>query len=146
MAFPSSTSNASLGVILSQLQAYAAGIKQQATSGVTMLAASNVSTPTVFAILDQLSGVIVNLNLYKNAVGLNTYATANIPSYAGTLTTDIGAGISAAQACIDWVVTNTSGAVWYTLNADGSRSPATFTPTQTAGFRTLLTALAATVS
>lgn len=146
MAFPSSTNNASLGVVLSQLQSTVDGIKQKASTAVTVLAANNVNTAYVFSTLDQLSGVIGNLNTYKNVAGLNAYATANIPGYAGTLTTDIASVTSACQACIDWVVANTSGVVWYTLNADGTRAMATFTPTQTAGFRTALNTLVATIT
>ena len=146
MVFPSAINNAALGADLTQLQNVAAGIKSTAMAAVTFLAANNVNTAYVFQTLDQLSGVIGLLNTYKNVVGLNAYATANIPGYAGTLTTDLAAVIAAAQACIDWVVANTTGVAWYTLDADGTRTMATFTPAQTAGFRTTLTALAATIS
>jgi hypothetical protein len=146
MAFPSATNNAALGSALTQLQNVAAGIKSTAMAAVTFLADNNVNTAYVFQTLDQLSGVITLLNSFKNVVGLNAYATANIPGYAGTLTTDLAVVVSAAQACIDWVVTNTAGVTWYSLNADGTRTMAMFTPTQTAGFRTTLTALAATIS
>jgi len=146
VAFPSSTNSASLGVVLAQLQAMADGIKQKASAAVTVLAANNVNTAYVFSTLDQLSGAIGNMNTYKNVAGLNAYATANIPGYAGTLTTDIASVISACQACIDWVVSHTSGTLWYTLNADGTRTMASFTPAQTAGFQTALSALIATIS
>jgi hypothetical protein len=145
MAFPSS-SQPNLSVALSNVQNYAAGIKSTATAAVTLMAANSINTAFVFSTLDQLSGVITNLNTYKSITGLNAYATANIPNYAGTLTTDIAAIVTAAQAAITWVVTNASGAIWYTLNADGTRALATFTPTQTAGWQTALTALVATIN
>jgi hypothetical protein len=153
MTFPSSTNNATLGASLSQLQSYVASIKNTAAAAVIVLAGNTINTAYVFATLDQLSGVIANLNSYSNIVGLNAYATANIPGYAGTLTTDIAAVIAAAQACINWVVTNfptdTTTHTWilaYKLNADGTRVMATFSPAQTAGFQTALNALVATIS
>jgi hypothetical protein len=149
MAFPSSTT--SLADVLSQVQSYAAGIKQQASAAVTVLAGNTVNTAYVFAMLDQLSGVITNLNALKNVAGLNAYATANIPGYAGTLTTDITAVVNAAQTCISWISTNfpvdAGGFIQaYKLNADGTRIMTTFTSVQTAGLQTALNALVATIS
>lgn len=152
MAFPSATNNATLGAVLAQVQAYAAGIKSSASAAVAVLAANSVNTAYVFLMLDQLSGVIGNLNTYKNVVGLNAYATANIPGYAGTLTTDIAAIITAAQACIDWIVANfpkdgtNTYILAYILNANGTRTMASFTSVQTAGLRTALNTLIATIS
>lgn len=145
MAFPSS-SQPNLNVALSSVQSYAAGIKQQAASAAAFMVQNNVNTVYVFSVLDQLAGAIATLNLYKNLSGLNAYATANIPGYAGTLTTDIAAVVSAAQACITWVVTNAAAVSWYTLNSDGSRTAVSFTSSQTAGLQTALNALAATIN
>lgn len=128
------------------MQNYAYGIKAQATAYIGVMSASSISTAYVFMILDQLAAVVTNLNQYKNLAGLNAYAAANVPGYAGTMTTDIAAIITAAQAATSWVVTNASSTVWYTLNADGTRAMASFTPAQTAGFQTALNTLAATIN
>lgn len=153
MAFPSSASpaNQSMASVLNQLQLFAAGIRQQAAAASASAAANSINTAFVFSMLDQLSAIIATLNTYKNVIGLNAYATANIPGYAGTLTTDITAVINAAQACISWVSTNfpkdAGGFIQaYTLNADGTRTMALFTPAQTAGLQTALNALVATIN
>ncbi|HEY2810552.1 MAG TPA: hypothetical protein VGJ00_04085 [Rhabdochlamydiaceae bacterium] len=148
--FPAST-QPSLGAVLSQLQNYAAGIKQQAAAAVIVIQSNNINTAYVFSMLDQLSGVITNLNAYKNVVGLNTYATANIPGYAGTLTSDITSVVNASQACIDWIISNfpkdTGGFIQAEkLNSDGTRIMSVFTPAQTVGLQTVLNALVASIS
>lgn len=153
MAFPSSAlpANQAMASVLNQLQIFAAGIKQQAASASATAAANSVNTAFIFSMLDQLSGVIATLNTYKSVAGLNAYATANIPGYAGTLTTDITAVINAAQACITWVSTNfpkdAGGFIQaYTLNADGTRTMASFSTAQTVGLQTALNALVATIT
>lgn len=145
MAFPSA-SLPTLNVALSVIQNYGSGIKPQAAAAALFMSQNNVDTNYVFATLDKLSLLITTINQYKNMAGLNAYATANIPGYAGTLTADIAAVITAAQNCITWVVTNAAGVVWYTLNSDGSRTAVSFTPSQTAGLQAALNALAATIN
>jgi hypothetical protein len=150
MALPSSTSpilNQSLNLIL----AVASNIRENGSNAVTTLAGGSVSTDYVFRLLDQLQSTIVTLNQVKNTAGLSTYATTQLPGYAGTLLTDINATIAACQACIDWVVANfpkDSTATWLmseSLNADGSRTPRQFSPAQTVGLRTALTSLIAKI-
>jgi hypothetical protein len=150
MTLPSAVNpmlNSALNTVLQQ----SANIKGQGQTIVATLAASSVTTDYVFWLLDQLRNVINSLNQVKDTVGLNAYATAQLPGYAGTMVNDIGATTAACQACIDWVVTNfpkDSTALFLlaeTLNADGSRTPRSFTPAQTAGLRTALTSLIATI-
>lgn len=151
MSFPSS-SQPSLSTALTNVQGYASGVKLQATAAVAFMAANSITTDYVFSVLDRLAGVILTFQTYQNVTGLNAYATANIPGYAGTLTTDITAVISAAQAAIAWVTTNfpkdntNTYVLAYKLNADGTRTPASFTSVQTAGFQTALNALVATIN
>lgn len=145
MSFPSNSTQC-LSVVITNLQNYSANIKQQAAAAVTFMQGNSVTTPWVFSVLDQLAAIVTTFSGYKNIAGLNAYANANIPGYAGTLTADITSVVSAAQACINWVVANSTGVVWYTLNADGSRATASFTSAQTAGLQSALTALVATIS
>lgn len=152
MALPPALTQNSLTYALGVVQNCAAQIKEHATSAIAVMAANPVDTNFVFNLLDQLNGVIANLNAVKNTVGLNAHATANVPGYAATMTTDITATVAAAQACIDWVVANfprdTVATTWllgFQLNADGSRTARFFTSAQTAGFRTALTTLLLTI-
>jgi len=149
MTLPPALTQNSLAYALNVVQNYAAQAKDRATSANTVMAAGPVDATFVFNLLDQLAGLIANLNAVKNVVGLNSYATTNVPGYAGTMTSDITATVNAAQACIDWVVANFPVSVpWllaFQLNADGSRTPRSFSSVQTAGFRTALQNLLATI-
>jgi hypothetical protein len=151
MSLPPALTQNSLAYALNTVQNYAGQAKDRATSAIAAMAAASVDTTFVFSLLDQLSGLIANLNAVKNTVGLNSYATTNVPGYAGTMTTDITTTVTAAQDCIAWVVANfpkDNTAVWllgFQLNADGTRVPRSFSPAQTAGFRTALQNLLATI-
>jgi hypothetical protein len=105
MAFPAS-SIVSLSSALIQVQGVAQGIKAQAGNTLVSLQAGPVSAIFIFQMLDQLGGLISQANQLSSTPGLNAYATANLPGYAGTLTADITTVINAAQVCINWVVTN----------------------------------------
>jgi len=150
MTLPASSST-SLQIILQTLQALAAQTKAQAGNALTILQTQNVTTNFVFAFLDQMGALIATLNTWKSTAGLNAYATANLPGYAGTLTTDIDAVIAAGQACITWVVNNfpkdstNTYILSETLNGDGTRTLRQFTPAQTAGLQTLVQSFIATI-
>lgn len=151
MTLPPALTKNSLSYALNQVQNYAAQTKDRATSAVAVMAAGPVDTNFVFNLLDALNGLIAGLNAVKNTAGLDAYATSQVPGYAGTMSSDITATINAAQACIDWVVTNfpkdstASFLLAQSLNADGSRTNRNFTSGQTTGFRTALNNLLATI-
>jgi hypothetical protein len=136
------------GEAYAAIRANAAGWKAQAQNANASLAAGSINTDFVFRMLDQLNTIIVSLNLWKAVSGLDTYATGQ--GYTGTMSTDCTATVTAAQTCIYWVVTNfpTSGGFLqdYSLNADGTRTPRSFTSVQTAGLQTNLTSFVATIS
>lgn len=151
MTLPPSLTKNSLVYALNVTQNCAAQAKDRATSAVAVMGAGPVDANFVFSLLDGLAGLIANLNSVKNTAGLDAYATAQVPGYAGTISSDITATVNAAQACIDWVVANfpkDSTATFLlaqSLNADGTRTMRGFTSAQTAGFRTALNTLLATI-
>jgi hypothetical protein len=149
MTLPPALTQNSLSYALNLVQNYAAQAKDRATSAVAVMAAGQVDTIFIFSLLDQLNGLIANLNAVQATSGLNAYATAEVPGYAGTMSSDITATVNAAQACIAWVVANfpASGGflLGQSLNADGTRTQRSFTTAQTAGFRTALNSLLATI-
>jgi hypothetical protein len=136
------------GEAFALIRNYVPQYKAQAQNAVSVLSASNANTDFIFSILDGLNGAIVNLAAWKSANGLDAYATGQ--GYPTAISTDCTAIISAAQNSVNWVVTNfpKSGGflLGYSLNADGSRTPAFFTPAQTVGLQTALSALIATIS
>src|SRR5882724_3076830 len=139
MTLPPALTQNSLAYALNLVQNFAAQTKDRGTSAVAVMAAGSVDTIFIFSLLDALNGLISNLNLIKNTAGLDAYATAQVPGYTGTMSSDITATINAAQACIDWVVANfpvNSGfLLGQSLNANGTRTQRSFSIAQTAGFR-----------
>lgn len=124
---------------------YVPQYKAAASGAASTMAATSVNTDYIFSVLDKLNACISNLNTWKVVSGLDTYATGQ--GYPNTMSSDCTALITAAQTCINWVVTNfpNSGGflLGHVLNADGTRTPRTFTPAQTAALQTDLLALAA---
>lgn len=124
------------------------GWKLQAQSALAFTQANSIDTNYVFGMLDQLRSIISTINTMVAVSGLNAYATGL--GYSGTMTTDANAVATAATNCISWVTTNfpkDAGSFLqaYTLNADGTRTAASFTPAQTGGLQTSLSALIATI-
>lgn len=145
---PLQSSNTMLaGEAFAAIRSNAASWKAQAQNANISLAGT-VNSDFIYRMLDQLGGAITALNLWKAVTGLDTFATGQ--GYTGTMSADCTASVTAAQNCINWVVTNfpSSGGFLqaYSLNADGSRTPRSFTSAQTAGLQTALTSFIATIS
>ena len=149
MALQTGATGLSPSEAYSQIRSQAQGIKTAAQAALASFQTNNVSTSYVFNVIDQLTGLINQLTTWSAVPGLNAYATAQ--GYTGTLTTDITACNTAAQACVNWIVANfpkdTTNA-WIldrSLNADGSRTERTFAPGVTLGLQTLLSTFIATI-
>ena len=151
MTLPPASTRNSLAYSLQNVQNIAASAKIVATNAVATMAAGPIDTNYAFSLLNGLRNLIDVLDTSASTPGLDAYATAQIPGYLGTLSADIATTQAAAQACIDWVVTNfpkDSTATYilaYMLNADGTRTSRTFSAAQTTGFRTVLNNLIATI-
>jgi len=149
MTLPSSTTPW-VSQALIQVLGQAAGIKQQATDALVVLAGP-VDTTWVFNAADTMRNTISNFNRFKNVAGLDTYALQQIPGYLGSMIADITTTVAAVQSCLDWIVANfpkdstNQFILAESLNADGTRTPRSFTSVQTAGLQTRLQTLIATI-
>ena len=134
------TSGPSPADAYNQVRQAAAQVKATMQGALSQFQAGTGNTTTVYMLLDQFNAMITNFNTWSAVPGLDAYATAQ--GYTGTLSADIATCISTAQACIAWVVANfpTSGGylLGNTLNADGSRTPRTFTSAQTTALQSAL--------
>lgn len=134
------------GEAFTAIRTNAATWKAQAQNANLSLAGT-VSSDFIYRMLDQLNGAVTALNQWKAIAGLDSYATGQ--GYVGTLSSDCTATANAATTCITWVVNNfpaSAGFIQaYSLNADGTRTPRTFTTAQTSGLQTNLTAFVATI-
>lgn len=149
MSLPSTTN--SLEQVLVNILSLAQQTKAQASNALQTMQSQSISTTFVFRFLDQMGNILSAFTTFAATSGLNAYASANLPGYTGTLTTDINNVISAGNACINWVYTNfprDNTSTWilcYQLNSDGSRSDRTFTSNQTAGLQSLLQTFIASI-
>jgi hypothetical protein len=125
----------------------AGSVKAQAQNALLTMQSGPVNSDYIFSMLNELGGIVAALNAWKVITGLDSFATAQ--GYTGTLSTDCATCATAATACITWVVTNfpNSGGFLqsHTLNADGTRTPRSFTTVNTAGLQTNLQAFIATI-
>lgn len=151
MTLPPAITKNSLAYALQNVQNIAAVAKTTTTNAVATMVAGPVDTTFIFNLLNGLRSLIDTLSTSETTAGLDSYSTAQVPGYIGTMTTDINTTQAAAQTCIDWVVNNfpkdstASFLLAETLNADGTRTMRSFSPAQTAGFRTVLNNLTATI-
>lgn len=123
--------------------------KAVAQNALASMQTGSVNTDFIFKMLDQLNQVISSLAVWKVVSGLDTYAAGQ--GYSGTLSTDCTTTSNAAQTCINWTVTNFPADAQgflegYTLNTDGTRTPRSFTSTNTAGLQTNLQSFIATIT
>ncbi len=125
-------------------------VKQRAQSAVATLA-SNVNATQVFQILDDIRSQLTVFNQVAAIPGIGGYAQAQFNDNTYNVATEFSAMVAAVQGVVDWTVTNfPKGAGGflqaYTINADGSRTAAVFTPAQTAGLTTALNAVIASIT
>lgn len=139
-----------LGGTLDGLLGQSSRAKNLAANSKAQLAAGPVTSDQIFSLLDNIRALIVQIDLYAGTSGIDAYATAQIPNYTGTITTEVATTRAALQACIAWVVSNFPVATtWlqsHQLNADGTRTPRNFSPAQTAGLQTALQGVLDTIA
>lgn len=141
-----------LNQALIQVLGQAAGTKAQAQDALATLQAGPVTADWVFNFLAQANAAISNFNRFKNVTGLDAYAQAQVPGYGGTMSADITGVVAAIQTCVNWVVTNfpkdstkTYLLAYTALASDGSKTPRSFSSTQTSQLQTNLQALIALI-
>lgn len=128
------------------------------------LAAKNIAQATVsdlsstrdanyiFARVDDFRGRLAALQSAAAIPGMAAYAQQQLNNGTYDVVTEFNTMISALQAVIAWVVNNFPKEVdgflkdTTAINADGSRTAASFTSVQTAGWITQLNAFIATVA
>lgn len=153
MTFPSSSGSRSFGLssALNSAQAMAAGVKAQGQALSALCAAGAVAASSILTFTTMLADAKVLFNKCAAVAGLEAYAQAQV----GDL--DIASEFTAMLAAIDattaWVVANfpkdsTNTFLMVTSFASdntGRTQQRQFTPAQTAGLKTVVDALVATI-
>lgn len=149
MAAVPSTSNA-LPVAVERVKLLAGSFKAEAVSIRDTSAAGNITADDFFRFLDRFSELGKQLAAIQITPAMDTWAANNIEGYSGVLSVDVDTAISAAVGVVSWIRSNFPNDGTYVLshqiNVDGSLTARTFTPAQTAGFRTALASFILTIS
>ena len=148
MAYPAS--RLTMHELLTRANQQANSIKQIAANNRDRMASGPITAEGTLALLDNLMGARSHL--------ANAAARPNIAPYAQTqmggdqldVVASFNAMMAALDDAIDWIVTNfprsADGALLTEeLASDGTRTERTFSTAQTAGLRTALDALIATI-
>ena len=135
---------------LFQAKTQAKWVKLQAQNGVALLAGT-VNATQVFQMIDDLRSWVAYFNQVAAIPGIAAYAQAQYSDATYDVVVEFNAMVAAIQACVDWVVANfpkdAGGfAQAYTMQADGSRTAATFTSAQTSGLAANLNAVVAAIA
>jgi len=143
MAFRANTATQAQGLLSAMQQAVF--VKQSAQIAVQLLTGT-VTANQVFQIVDNLRSPLQIFAQVAAIPGIAAYAQAQFNDATYDVATEFTNMVNTINAVVNWVVTNfpkDSGgfAQAYTLAADGSRTPVTFTPAQTAGLTTALNAV-----
>jgi len=116
-------------------------IKSTSQAAITATAARNVPRSRVLKEIDTLARNKIRLTAIRNLPGLDAYAQAQF-SVNPDILVSMDALINQLTATLGWAATNFPQSNGYALatqiNANGTTSDGIFTPTQTAGLRTVL--------
>lgn len=146
MAFPTQLS---LSAALRQAQDDAAQLKAYVQQVSNATAAGNVSANLVIELHWKMIWVKARFDAAAAVPGLAAYAQAQLGNPSLDIAAEFSAMVAQVVATRDWIITNFPSAGGYiqkdTLDASGV-TVRQFTPAQTAGLRTVLDALIATIA
>jgi len=148
MAFRANTATQAQGLLSSMQQAVF--VKQSAQVAAQLLTGT-VTANQVFQIVDNLRSPLQIFAQVAAIPGIAAYAQAQFNDATYDVATEFTNMVNTINAVVNWVVTNfpkdTGGfAQAYTLAADGSRTPVTFTPAQTAGLTAAINAVIGSIA
>lgn len=147
MGFPTNTTRRSLASALDRAQSQADSIKRIAQNNKDRMAAGTITAGGLLSLLDNLAGAKTALSDAAGLAGMGEFAQAQLGQ---TVTTEFANLMTALDNAGAWIISNfPKDAGGYLLaetwGTNGARVERTFTTAQTAGLRTLLDALIATI-
>lgn len=150
MAFPSDGgSTRSLADLWRQVRGYAGAVKSRAQALRNQAAAGPVSAMQMLDLTTVLADAKVQFQSAAAVSGLAEYAQQQVGNPALDVVAEFNAMMAQIDATILWIRTNLPNDGTYllalTLGTDGRYSWRTFAPAATAGLRTQLDALIATI-
>ena len=146
MAFPTNETRRTFASALDRAQSQASSIKRIAANNRDRMASGPITAGGLFSLLDNLIGAKVQLAEAAAMPGMDEYAEAQLGQ---TVSADFDAMMQAIDDATAWIIANMPKADGYlqteTLEADGTRTERSFATADTAGLRTALDAVIATI-
>ena len=149
MAFKASVATQAAG--LTKAMQTAQWLQMVCSQAAATMQAGTVSSDLVLQLLDNLRQATTAFQGVAAIPGIAAYAQAQFNDATYNIATEFTTMTNALAAALSWITTNfpkdaQGFSQSYTINADGSKTPASFTSAQTAGLVTALNAVAATIS
>lgn len=148
MAFPSDTTRRTLSAGLQRAQSTAGNTKRIAANNHARMASGVITAGGLISLLDNLRGAHSELTTVAAMPGIADYAEEQLG--VETVTQDFGAMLSAIETAAGWIITHLpradDGALkMEDMDAQGRRTERSFSTAQTAGLRSALDAVIATI-
>jgi hypothetical protein len=150
VAFPSSSGSADLDTAWSILRSQATRIKNEAANLRNLAAAGPLAAVLVVDLCQLLSSARTSILTASQTSGLEAYARTQINNPSLDLVAAYNAMSAQVTATIDWIRANfpkddDDYLLVLSIDVDGVKVWRTFTPEETAGLRTVLDSLVATI-
>lgn len=148
MAFPSNTTRRSLSAGLSRAQSTAGSIKRIATNNRNHMAQGPITASGVLSLLDNLRAAHRDLTEIAEMNGIAEYAQEQLE--VEDVATDFNSMLVAIEAASGWIITNfpraDDGALkTEDMSPQGERTERSFSSSSTAGLRTHLDTVIASI-
>ena len=150
MAFPSTSGSnpVTLTAALANAMQLAGTLKSQANSLLSLAQTTGIPANQLINLPQNWTQAVTQLNAYAALSGMAAFAQAQLGD--ASISTDFSTMTAAVTACVTWITTNFPTSNGYLLAASfgsgGAITYVTFTPTQLAGFVTVLEALIAAIN
>ena len=150
MAFPSTDGISQLSEVLRTVRELARQIKVESVSLRTRSAAGSISGNAIVNYVDMLSAIRARLATLAQTPGLAAYAAEQFSAPGFDIGAEYVAMVAQIDATVNWIVTNIpkdAGNRWLAIEeiVNGARVDRMLTSASTAGLRTQLDALTATI-
>ena len=149
MAFPSGKTKDTLNKAFTDTQTHARTLKQQAIDIRDTTLAGDITRKVIMDFNTRIADALDTWNLASIKVGIGQYARDQLEDQTLTLAADFVAMKTTAEATRDWIIANfpnTGGLLLErSFDVNGRMVLATLTTAQTAGLRTELNLLIATI-
>ena len=151
MAFPSTKTKEGLSLVFGRVQRDAASLRGGASALRNRITADTVNATHVLALAASIGNLIAAFNAAATTPGLEAYAREQINDPTLNIAAEFNTMVSAAQACLNWIIANfpKDGSGYLlaaTMDANGQTVYRSFPASSLGGLATALDTLIAAIA